>query len=84
MYEVSRSRDTMKSSTLQALLEAVMEDIERREGGTSRGIKTGFYEFDDMTQGMQPGEMLILAARPSMGKTAAGSEHRRTGRCGAP
>ena len=70
MYEVSRSRDTMKSSTLQALLEAVMEDIERREGGTSRGIKTGFYEFDDLTQGMQPGEMLILAARPSMGKTA--------------
>ncbi len=40
----------------------------QREGLT--GITTGFREFDKMTSGMQKGDLLILAARPSMGKTA--------------
>lgn len=39
-----------------------------QEGVT--GISTGFFHFDKMTSGMQKGDLLILAARPSMGKTA--------------
>lgn len=39
-----------------------------KEGVT--GIPTGFFHFDEMTSGMQNGDLLILAARPSMGKTA--------------
>ncbi|MEJ8853802.1 replicative DNA helicase [Variovorax robiniae] len=34
------------------------------------GIRTGFDEFDKMTSGLQPGDMIVLAARPSMGKTS--------------
>jgi len=34
------------------------------------GLETGFYELDEMTNGLQNGEMIIVAARPSMGKTA--------------
>ncbi|MDM0046322.1 replicative DNA helicase [Variovorax dokdonensis] len=34
------------------------------------GVRTGFYEFDRMTSGLQPGDMIVLAARPSMGKTS--------------
>ncbi len=41
--------------------------IERR--GTT-GIATGFIDFDDMTRGFQPGALVLIAARPSMGKSA--------------
>ncbi|MBW8831366.1 MAG: replicative DNA helicase [Burkholderiales bacterium] len=34
------------------------------------GVRTGFYDLDQMTTGLQPGDLIVLAARPSMGKTA--------------
>ncbi len=34
------------------------------------GVRTGFYKIDQMTSGLQPGDLIVLAARPSMGKTA--------------
>ena len=50
--------------------EVAMEVYEMLEGSGRKGIETGFYELDDMLNGLQPGEMIIVAARPSMGKTA--------------
>ena len=49
-------------------LKTIEELTERRELIT--GVPTDFKEFDEMTSGLQPGELIILAARPSMGKTA--------------
>ena len=34
------------------------------------GVRSGFRDFDEMTSGLQPGDLIVLAARPSMGKTA--------------
>src|SRR5260370_30750793 len=46
-----------------------MEEI-FREGETISGISRGYSEVDKLTSGLQPSELLILAARPSQGKTA--------------
>jgi len=52
-------------------METVLHDVyEMITGGGQRGVETNFRELDDMLNGLQRGELLILAARPSMGKTA--------------
>ncbi len=50
------------------LLDRVTEMAENPNDVT--GVHTGFYDYDRMTAGMQPGDLIVLAARPSMGKTA--------------
>lgn len=45
-------------------------DVLFRHGQHMTGIKTGFEKLDEMTSGLQPGELIIIAARPSLGKTA--------------
>jgi len=52
---------------LEDVLHEVFEMIENRG---QRGLESGFHELDDMLNGLQRGEMVIVAARPSMGKTA--------------
>jgi replicative DNA helicase len=49
-----------------------LENIEKmyQQRGRISGLATGFTVFDQMTDGLHPGEMIIVAARPSMGKTA--------------
>jgi replicative DNA helicase len=58
---------TMKDQVMEAI-EAIEQLYERRGGIT--GIATGFAELDRMTNGLHDGEMIVIAARPSMGKTA--------------
>jgi len=43
-----------------------------RSGKTITGLETGFKDFDNMTAGLQPGDFIIIAGRPSMGKTVLG------------
>ncbi|WP_342617812.1 replicative DNA helicase [Rhodoferax sp. GW822-FHT02A01] len=50
------------------LLDRVQEMADNPNDVT--GVRTGFYDFDRMTAGLQPGDLIVLAARPSMGKTA--------------
>ncbi len=52
-----------------ALLERV-EELEKNGAEEVTGIRTGFYDLDRMTAGLQKGDLIVLAARPSMGKTA--------------
>lgn len=67
IFEIANKKITGHSSPLG---EVAMEVYEMLENSGRRGLETGFYELDDMLNGLQPGEMIIVAARPSMGKTA--------------
>jgi len=60
---------------LVSIREVVSENFERisqiyTEGKRITGLSTGYHQLDNLTSGFQPSELLILAARPSMGKTA--------------
>ncbi|MFV0348949.1 MAG: replicative DNA helicase [Halodesulfovibrio sp.] len=56
----------------KTLVGRVFEELERRIDSKNlvTGVTTGFYTVDKMTAGMQPSDLIIVAARPSMGKTA--------------
>jgi replicative DNA helicase len=56
------------SGSMQAMEEVLHEVFETIESRGQRGVETGFFELDDMMNGLQNGEMIIVAARPSMGK----------------
>tara|TARA_Y100000589_G_scaffold329708_1_gene377078 strand:+ start:2569 stop:4059 length:1491 start_codon:yes stop_codon:yes gene_type:complete len=70
IFRIAQQYETRQASSLQDLITVTMEQIEAREGKTITGVGCGFSELDRMTGGLQRGEMIILAARPSMGKTA--------------
>ena len=68
--EGARTRQGFQAmdSLVVALLDRVQEMADNPNDVT--GVPTGFYDLDRMTSGFQPGDMIVLAARPSMGKTA--------------
>ncbi|HEY3601387.1 MAG TPA: replicative DNA helicase [Chthoniobacterales bacterium] len=72
IYAVGEDRFKGESLTMK---EQVMEAIETinklwEQKGSLTGLSTGFIEFDRMTSGLHDAEMVVIAARPSMGKTA--------------
>ncbi|MGN0918804.1 MAG: replicative DNA helicase [Oxalobacter sp.] len=68
------SRETQGFQSINHLLSGVAERIEELYNSESdseiTGIPTGFIDLDRMTSGLQPGDLVIVAGRPSMGKTA--------------
>jgi len=64
--------DRKFSGSMVPLEEVLHEVFEMLDHRGQRGLETGFLDLDDMLNGLQNGEMIVLAARPSMGKTALG------------
>ena len=69
--EGSRSKQGFQSMD-QLVVQLIDRVNELHENGAEdvTGVRTGFYDLDKMTAGLQPGDLIVLAARPSMGKTA--------------
>lgn len=72
IFNVSSQRNTSEIQPITNLVFETYDDIEYRYNHMDElsGVETGFYDFDQMTSGLQPSNLIILAARPAMGKTA--------------
>jgi len=71
IFAVTDKKITGSATVLKDLVVRAYELIEKREGGSQvTGLATGYYELDDLTCGLQDGEMIVIAGRPSMGKTS--------------
>lgn len=72
IFALAQKRKTSAFSKIDAVIQEVKEKTEknRNKKGGITGLSTGFAEFDKMSAGLQNEELIILAARPSMGKSA--------------
>ena len=72
IFEVVQKRNTGDFVPIRQVVMNAMERIERasKNKGAVTGIATGFADLDYRTAGMQPADLVLIAARPSMGKTA--------------
>ena len=73
IYDVADRRLSEDFVPLEDLLQPTMDEIDAiaSSGGISRGVPTGFTELDEETNGLHPGQMIIVAARPGVGKALA-------------
>ena len=76
IYEVGNRRLRSDVSHLRGLLTQAMLDIETQfdRGEPITGVTTGFHDLDEITTGFQPANLVIVAARPSMGKSSVLSD----------
>ncbi|HEX3868780.1 MAG TPA: replicative DNA helicase [Gemmatimonadaceae bacterium] len=72
IFQVSQQQIKDGFTRIKELLWPTMERIEalQRGGKTVTGVASGFNDLDELTSGFQPADLVIVAARPSMGKTA--------------
>jgi replicative DNA helicase len=72
IYKVSQRRDNQDFQPLRELLTENMEVVEKlyERGSSITGLPTGFTELDNITAGFQPSNLIVIAARPAMGKSA--------------
>jgi replicative DNA helicase len=70
IFTITDKKVALSEIHLKDLVAEAFELIEKREGKHVTGLPTGYHELDQLTCGLQNGEMIIIAGRPSMGKTS--------------
>lgn len=72
LFNVSQNVLKQNFSPIENLLASAFDRIDElhKQSGKLRGVPTGFYELDNLLAGLQNSDLIILAARPSVGKTA--------------
>ncbi|MEB3023453.1 MULTISPECIES: replicative DNA helicase [Mycolicibacter] len=73
IYDVTNHVQSEDTVPLYDLLQPTMDEIDALAsgGGLVRGVPTGFTDIDHITNGLHPGQMIVVAARPGMGKALA-------------
>ena len=72
ILNIVKKRSANEFRTIKDVLDKTKQDLERlsSHSGELTGLGTGWYDLDQLTTGLHPGELIIIAARPAMGKTA--------------
>lgn len=74
IFGIAEDSSRMKQGfqSMASLVVDLLDRVEEMSGSTNdiTGVPSGFIDLDKMTSGLQPGDLIVLAARPSMGKTA--------------
>ena len=70
LFKLSEHADRGRFTSVEPLLHEVLDNWGNRKQGVLTGVPSGFYDLDDRLSGFQNSDLIILAGRPSMGKTA--------------
>ncbi|MES2589025.1 MAG: replicative DNA helicase [Bacteroidota bacterium] len=72
LFKIAENNMRKEAGDMQSIVRQAVEDIEKasKEGDGISGVPTGFRELDKLTSGWQRSDMIVIAARPAMGKTA--------------
>src|SRR6202046_5434270 len=73
VYGVTERRVSDDYLPLSEIMPGALDEIEAigSRGGTMTGVPTGFADLDSLTNGLHPGQMIVIAARPALGKALA-------------
>ena len=74
IYAITEKRNSEDYAPLSEIMQGTLDEIEAisNHDGTLRGVPTGFTDLDELTNGLQSGQMVIVAGRPGSGKSTLG------------
>ena len=88
IYDVTERRSSEDYTLLEQLMQPTMDELEAigSRGGSMSGVPTGFVDLDGLTNGLHPGQLIVIAGRPGLGKARWGSTSpaRRRSRTACP
>ena len=80
IYDVTERRSSEDYTILEQLMQPTMDELEAigSRGGAMSGVPTGFADLDALTNGLHPGQLIVIAGRPGLGKSTMGLDIART------
>ncbi|MDT7573283.1 MAG: replicative helicase [Actinomycetota bacterium] len=80
VYDVTEKRSSEDYTLLEELMQPTMDELEAigSRGGSLTGVPTGFADLDHLTNGLHPGQLVVIAARPGVGKSTLGLDIARS------
>jgi len=80
VYDITDRRTSDDYLPLSAIMPGTLEEIDAisSRGGVMAGVPTGFQDLDNLTHGLHPGQMIVIAARPAIGKSTVGLDLARS------
>jgi replicative DNA helicase len=80
IYDVTERRSSEDYALLEDLMQPTMDELEAigSRGGSMSGVATGFADLDALTNGLHPGQLIVIAGRPGLGKSTMGLDIARS------